>query len=147
MVKCIGVKGFLVGGRGRNRTSHATTSLKFSKRGTFYGTKNERSKAGGLVLLVTRIFLKGKTRTQVKKFYKCIKSWRRGKQISATQTYHAVSKLVKLKRITDRAAPFPVPPRFLYFFEKIAILMLFRSHFAYFQSHLKIQTFCDLKAN
>ena len=35
----------------------------FSKRGTFCGTKNERSEAGSLVLHLTRIFLKGKTRT------------------------------------------------------------------------------------
>ena len=36
---------------------------KFLKRETFYRTKNERSEAGGRVLHVTRIFLKGKTRT------------------------------------------------------------------------------------
>ena len=54
------------------------------------------------------------------------------------------------KRITHvglEAKP-PVAGRFLViFFEKIAILFPFELHFVRFQSHLKEQNFCDLKAN
>ena len=48
---------------GPNRKSHAMTSSKFFEKREFFGTKNERSEAGGLVWHVTRTLLKGRTRT------------------------------------------------------------------------------------
>ena len=54
--------------------------------GLFSGTKDERSEAGSLVWLVTKILLMGKDRTASysKKFYIYIKIGSRGEQISAT---------------------------------------------------------------
>ena len=53
-------------------------------------------------------------------------------------------KLVRLKHVTEggMAAEAPAAGRFFVFFwKKMAILMRFRSHFARFQSHLKLQIF------
>ena len=114
---------------------------KFSKRETFYGTKNERSEVGGLVWPVTRILLKGKDYNR--------------KLISFTNILKlgdVVSKLVQLKRTKDgawgkapscqrlRRSGSEAPNRwviFCIFLEKIGLLLPFRSHFASFQSHLK----------
>ena len=43
-----------------NHKSYAMTSSQIFKKGTFYGTKNERSEAGGLVSHITTNLLKGK---------------------------------------------------------------------------------------
>ena len=47
-------------GVGLNRKSHAMTSSEVFEKGTFYGTKNERSKAGGYDLARNQDLLKGK---------------------------------------------------------------------------------------
>ena len=55
-----------------------------------------------------------------------------------------MSKLVQLKRITDRGlkAKTPVAGRlFVIFLEKIALLLPFELHFARFQSHLNEKNF------
>ena len=82
----------------------------------------------GFGLAGNQDFAKGEgLEPQVEKFYKNIKIGRLGEQISATQTYH--------RRGLE------VIPFFSNFLEKIAILMPFGLHFAYFQSHLKQQNF------
>ena len=65
-----------------------TSSEVFEKRETFYGTKNERSKAGHLIWLVTWICYRGRTKAASERFFYPIKIGRRGEQISATQTCH-----------------------------------------------------------
>ena len=50
-------------GGGLNRKSCNDVVRKFLKRGTSYGTKNERSKAGRLIWLVTWSCYRGRTRT------------------------------------------------------------------------------------
>ena len=48
MVQCISVARILDGG-GQNRKSRAMTSSEIFEKRDFYGTKNERSNAGGLI--------------------------------------------------------------------------------------------------
>ena len=108
-----------------NRKSHVMTSSKFSKKGTFCGTKIPliRGSEAGAWLACNLGFAREKgLEPKSKKISKIVEVWRRGQQTSLVQTYH---------RRGSGGHHWAISWDF-FWGKKISILMPFGSHFAHF---------------